>query len=282
MERFKGKIAFVMGAASKRGMGHAIAVRLAKEGADVIVADKYEAPKSLYSGDEQWKGLKGVVEEIESVGRKAIGIKADVSVSTDVNRAVQTALSHFGKIDIMINCAAIVPTNSEQYVVVMDEDEWEHVLAVNVTGSMLIAKAVAKHMLDRNAAGSKILFISSISGKKGTAGGAAYGVSKFGVIGLTQVLALELAPYKINVNAICPGSIMTNIQDERFKLRAKSMSISMDEYRAQRFSEMAARIPLGRMGTADDVANLALFLVSSHADYMTGQSINFTGGLWMT
>lgn len=275
MKEFTGKVAFVMGAASKRGLGHAIAVRLAKEGASVVVADKYEAPQSLYPGDEGWRGLKEVVEEIETMGREALGIKADVSISREVDKAVETALDRFKKIDILVNCTGIVTLPIP--VLDFSEEDWGQILAANLTGAFLISKAVARDMVQRKE-GGKIVHISSTAGKQSVAGGAAYGASKHGIIGLVQALALELAPYRINVNAVCPGYTMTNIGDERFRQQAKVLGISVDEVRKRRQDEIAAKIPLGRVGMPDDVANLVLFLVSHQSDYMTGQSINISGG----
>jgi NAD(P)-dependent dehydrogenase (short-subunit alcohol dehydrogenase family) len=185
----------------------------------------------------------------------------------------------FGKIDILVNCAGI---SAKRYspVVELNEEDWRLLLDVNLTGSFLISKPVAKDMIRRKE-GGKIVHISSNRGKEARAFNAPYSASKFGVIGLTQSLALELAPYKINVNAICPGYTITNIRDEWCKEQSQSLGITIDEVRARCYEEWSANVPLGRMGTTDDVANLVLFLVSSQSAYMTGQAINITGGLLM-
>ena len=280
MDRFRDKIAFVTGAASKRGMGRAIATRLAQEGANIIVADKYEAPPSLYAGDEVWGGLKEVVKDIETLGRQAMYVKADVSVKAEVDSAINIALKRFGWIDILVNCAGIMSPDPKPLIQMSDE-EWNRIISVNLTGSFQISRAVGREMVRRKK-GGKILHISSVAGKKGVAASVPYVVSKFGVIGLVQSLALDMAPYKINVNAICPGHIMTNISDERYRLQALAEGKNIEEVRTRKRKEMLTRIPMGYMAIANDVANLALFLVSSDADYMTGQAVNFSGGIWMS
>lgn len=272
----KGKVAFITGAASKRGMGHAVALRLAKEGADVIVCDKFMAPKSAWAGDEDWKGLEEVVKEIEAQGRKALAVLAGVEDSRAVEGAVKSAIEKFGKIDILVNCAGIRGTVGVP-VVEGDETEWRQIFEVNTFGAFIISKAVAKEMIKRGE-GGKIVHIASAAGKIGAPGSAAYAASKWAVIGLVQSLALELAPYKINVNAINPGFFATNLRDEDALIRSKQAGITVEEFRKEEYKKLVTMIPLGRMGRVEDIANLILFLVSDQSDYMTGQAINITGG----
>jgi NAD(P)-dependent dehydrogenase (short-subunit alcohol dehydrogenase family) len=271
-----GKVAFITGAASKRGMGHAVALRLAKEGADIVVNDKFPAPKSAWAGDEDWKGLKEVVGEIEALGRKALAIVAGVEDSKAVDAAVKTSLDKFGKIDILVNCAGIrgpvgVP------VVDGDEKEWRRVFDVNTFGAFIISRAVAKDMIRRKE-GGKIIHIASAAGKLGAPGSAAYAASKWAVIGLVQSLALELAPYKINVNAINPGFFTTNLRDEDAVSKSKKLGITVEEFRVDEYKKLITMVPLGRMGSVEDIAKLIFFLASDQSDYMTGQAINITGG----
>jgi len=279
MYNFKGKVAIVTGAAAKQGMGRGIAVALARGGADVAVFDKFEAPPSLYAGDEGWHGLSDVAKEIMSLGRKALAVKADVSNSKEVNDAVQKTLNTLDRIDILVNCAGLVGKRDTRVVDMTDED-WRFTIDVNLTGSFFISRAVARHMIKRSG-GGKIVHFSSMQGKVGGATVAHYAASKFGVIGLVQSLALELAPYKINVNAICPGYIITNIRDAWLKDQAAAAGISVDEMRTKRYDEKASTVPLGRSGTVEDIVNLTLFLVSDKSDYMTGQAVNLTGGVTM-
>jgi NAD(P)-dependent dehydrogenase (short-subunit alcohol dehydrogenase family) len=160
-----------------------------------------------------------------------------------------------------------------------DEAEWRKVFDVNTFGAFIISKAVAKDMIQRNK-GGKIVHIASAAGKVGAPGSAAYAASKWAVIGLVQSLAMELAPYKINVNAINPGFFATNLRDDWALQESKKMGLNLEEFRAQEDQKLIkfAPIPLGRMGTVEDIAKLIFFLVSPESDYMTGQAINITGG----
>ena len=277
MSMLEGKVALVTGTASKRGMGRAIALRLAREGADVVVTDKYPAPKSLFPGDEGWRGLEAEVAEIEAMGRKALAIPFDVAKSNEVEAAVARALEKFGKIDILVHCAAIRgPVNTP--LVEHTEKDWRDCLEVNVLGTFFISKAVARHMIKRNQ-GGKILIFASMAGIHGVKGSSAYCASKYATIGLVKSLALELAPYHINVNAINPGAIITNLRDAAFAKMAQEQGISWDEAREKDYKMMSANIPWGRLGTVEEVADLALFLVSDQSNYITAETIGITGGL---
>jgi NAD(P)-dependent dehydrogenase (short-subunit alcohol dehydrogenase family) len=275
-ESLYGKVALVTGAAAKRGMGHAVALRLAKEGANIVVVDKFAAPKSAWAGDEDWKGLEEVVREIEALGRKALAVVAGIENSMEIDAVVKAALDKFGKIDILVNCAGIRGTVGIP-VVDGDEKEWRQVFDVNALGPFIISRAIAKDMIRRNE-GGKIVHIASAAGKIGAPGSAAYAASKWAIIGLVQSLALELAPYKINVNAINPGFFATNLRDEDAVSKSKKAGITIEEFRADEYKKLTTIVPLGRMGRVEDIANLILFLVSDQSDYMTGQAINITGG----
>ncbi|MCK4273332.1 MAG: SDR family NAD(P)-dependent oxidoreductase, partial [Dehalococcoidales bacterium] len=171
MSSLKGKVAMVTGAASKRGMGHAIALRLAREGADVVVTDKIAAPKSLFPGDEGWGGLDAIVTEIEALGRKALAVTMDISVSKEIDATVVKALKKFGKIDILAHAAAIrgpvgVP------VVDLSEKDIRAIIDVDLVGSFLICKAVARGMIARGE-GGRIVIFCSLAGTHGVPGSAA-------------------------------------------------------------------------------------------------------------
>jgi len=277
MNSLDGKVAIVTGAASKRGMGHAIALRLAREGANVVVIDKYAAPQSLFPGDEGWGGLEAEVAEIEALGREAMALVLDISNSKDVDSMVNKTLERFGRIDILVHCAAIRGPVGKP-AVELSERDWRAILDVNTTGSFLISKAVAKSMIARGE-GGRIVLIASMAGTHGVVGSIAYSVSKYGVIGLVKTLALELGPHKINVNAINPGAVITNLRDEAFAKMAKEQGISWDEAREKDYQKIGALIPLGRLGTTAEVADLAYFLVSDMSTYITGEAIGISGGL---
>jgi len=274
-----GKVAFVTGAAAKRGMGRAVAVRMAMEGADVMVTDKFAAPQSAWAGDENWKGLDDVVREIEALGRKAISAVAGVENFKEVDAAVQATLGKFGKIDVLINCAG---TRGPVGVNIVDGDEkdWRLLFDVNTLGTMIVSKAVARDMIRRNE-GGKIVHIASAAGKLACPGSAAYAASKWAVIGIVQALALELAPYKINVNAINPGFFATNLRDDDATMRSRKAGITVEKFREDEYKMLSASVPLKRMGTVEDIADLIYFLVSDQSKYMTGQAINITGGTLM-
>jgi NAD(P)-dependent dehydrogenase (short-subunit alcohol dehydrogenase family) len=274
-----GKVVFITGAASKRGMGHAVAVRLAEEGADVAVFDKFASPKSVFPGDEEWKGLEEVVQEIEAIGRKALALTGDIADTEEVEAAVDFAIKTFGKIDILVHCAGIRGTVGVP-VVEGDEIEWRRIFDVNTIGCFIISKAVAREMIKRNK-GGKIVHIASVAGRIGAPGSAAYAASKWATIGLVQSLALELAPHKINVNAINPGFFPTNLRDAETKAEAEKKGVTIAEYKAEEYKTLDSMVPLGRMGKVDDISDLITFLVSNQSDYMTGQDINITGGYKM-
>jgi len=277
MTSLEGKVALVTGAASKRGMGHAIALRLAREGADVAVADKYAAPRSLFAGDEGWGGLDEVVSEIESLGRRALAVVADISISQEVDKVVSKAQERFGQIDVLVNCVGILGTMDTPFTDFAEED-WRRILDVNLTGTFLISRAVANSMVSKGQ-GGKIALIASLAANRGIPGNVAYCASKWGIIGLVKTMALELAVHRINVNAINPGSIVTNIRDADFAKMEKELDITFDEARERDFQKFLPNIPMGRFGTTAEIADLAFFLVSDQSSYITGEAINISGGI---
>ena len=276
MNSLKGKVALVTGVAAKRGMGHGVALRLAGEGANVVVVDKYGAPRSLFPGDEGWGGLNAVVAEVESLGSKGLAVVADISNSQEVDAAIAKAIERFGRIDILAHCAAIRGPMTTP-LVKLSEGEWRTILDINLTGAFFISTAVAKNMVARGE-GGKIVLVSSLAGNRGVPGSGAYCASKWGVIGLVKTLALELAAYKINVNALNPGTFGTHLRDENYVQLAQAEGITLSEFRERYDKQMIAKVPLGRMGTPEDIADLVLFLISDHSSYITGQAIDICGG----
>ena len=275
----EGKVAFITGAAAKRGMGRAVALKFASKGADIVICDKFKAPKSVWPGDENWQGLDEVVNEIESMNRQALAVLAGVENAQEVDKAVEAAIEKFDKIDILVNCVGIRGPVGVT-VAEGDEVEWRRMFDINTIGAFNISKAVARKMIKRNQ-GGKIVHIASAAGREGVPGSAAYAASKWAVIGLVQSLAKELAPYKINVNAINPGFFATNLRDDTAERDSKKAGKTIEQYREEEYKVLANMVPLGRMGTTDDIAKLIFFLVSSESEYMTGQDINLTGGVMM-
>jgi 3-oxoacyl-[acyl-carrier protein] reductase len=281
VSELEGKVALVTGAAAKRSMGRAIAVQLAKDGADVAVVDKFAVPKSIWPGDEDWKGLEAVVGEIEAQGKKGLALTADVSASADVDAIVAQTLQKFGKIDILVHCVGVrgpVPVP----IVELEEATWRMLLDINLTGAFLMSKAVAKTMIP-DGEGKKIILVSSMAGVGPYPGGAGYCASKHGVLGLMKTLARELAQYKINVNAINPGGFETNFRDESVIKQAEARGMTVEESLKTPPTGPSGQagpppIPLGRLGAPQDIADLVSFLVSDRSKYITGEDINLSGG----
>lgn len=275
MYKLDGKVALVTGAGGQHGIGRAIALRLAQEGAEVVINDV--VAQRLDSS--AWAGLPDLAREIEALGRQSLSVVADVSKAQQVEAMVGQALQKFEKIDILVNNAGALAGRDRVPVVELEEVAWDHIQNVNVKGTFLCCRAVARAMIERNQ-GGKIINISSVSGKRGVARFAAYCASKFAIRGFTESLALELAPYRINVNAICPGLIET----ERVADMAVALAppgVSAEEHRQQMLERAAAANPMGRVGQATDVAQMAAFLASAESDFLTGLSITVAGGSFL-
>ena len=207
---------------------------------------------------------------MESLGKRALAVKTDVSDAHDVEHMVGETVRHFGTVDILVNDAGI---GEGGMVEDLPEETWDRVINTNLKGTFLCSKAVAPIMMEQGY--GKIVNLSSKSGKQGGLWLTAYCASKFGVIGFTQSLALDLAPYGINVNAICPGTVFTPLWDNVLKeAYARKRGMDVDEVR----DYYTSKIPLGREVTLDEIGNLVVFLCSDESSYMTGQAINITGG----
>ena len=276
MYNLQDKVAIVTGASSRRGLGSAIARRLAMEGADVVVVDRYAVVSEDAESTDGWRGIESVAEEIKALGRQALTVICDISKSEEVEAMVKETVYRFGKVDILVNNAGI---HMYAMITEMSNEVWNKHLAVNLTGTFFCARAVAREMI-KAGRGGRIINISSVMGKAGMANQSAYCVSKFGIIGLTQCLALELAPSNILVNAICPTLTDTSLHYDVFVTEARSKGTTAQEIRKHMNEELAARVPLGRIGVPEDIAKMAAFLASEEASFITGQSINVNGGLF--
>jgi 3-oxoacyl-[acyl-carrier protein] reductase len=249
--RLNNKTAIVTGA--RRGMGRAIALAMAREGANVVVSDISQ------------EDCQKVVDEIEKLGRKGLALKCDVSSSNDVENMVKKTVAEFGRVDILVNNAGIL--TFKPFLELTDED-WDRTLNVNLKGQFLCARTAARVMA-KNKWGRIINIASISSGGCGIAFPliAHYTASKGGVVALTEALALELTSQGINVNAICPGAIDTDM--------AKGTKES------GQLAQVLARIPKGRLGQPEEIASLAVFLASEESDYISGAAIVIDGG-WLT
>jgi len=243
----KDRVALVTGGA--RGIGRAIALLFAKEGADVVVVDINLEEAEKTSG------------EVEALGRKSLALKLDVTSFINAEEAVNKILDKLGKVDILVNNAGITKDN---LLLRMNEADWDAVLNVNLKGTFNCIKAVSRPMLKQRS--GKIVNIASIIGIIGNPGQANYSASKAGIIALTKTAAKELASRNINVNAVAPGFIQTD------------MTAKLPEEVKQK---MLAAIPMGKLGSPEDVARVCLFLASDEANYITGQTIIVDGGMVM-
>ena len=257
------QIAIVTGAGS--GIGRAIALRLAREGAAVVAADL------------DGKAAGHLAQEITDAGNRALAVEMDVSVEKDVERMVKEAREGLGPIDILVNNAG---TGTTGLIVNHSVDDWEKNMAVNLRGTFLCSREVAKGMILRKK--GRIINIASISGKQGEEFIGGYATSKFGVIGLTQVLAKELARYQIRVNAVCPGYIWTPMWENLAQWFKGNFPSLADKSSQEIFENRVKSVtPLRRPQTPEDIASLVAFLVSEEARNITGQAINVDGGAVM-
>jgi 3-oxoacyl-[acyl-carrier protein] reductase len=243
----EGKIAVVTGAGGL--IGRHIAKTLASDGADIVVNDMVE------------QTAKQTAEEIEAMGRQALVTIGSVAKAEDVDAMVEAALERFGRIDIMVNNAGIT---RDGLLVRMKEDQWDLVLDVNLKSAFLCTRAVARPMMKQK--GGRIINIASVVGVTGNAGQANYSASKGGLIALTKTTAKELASRNVNCNAVAPGFIETPMT-EQLPEEARTAWL--------------ANIPLGRPGTAQDVADVVAFLAGPRSSYVTGQVISICGGMVM-
>ena len=244
-KRFENQIVIVTGAS--RGIGKGIADLFAQEGAKVVLVSRDEA------------ALKANIAEIQGKKGEAIYIQADISNPEDVKKMIQQVMSRYGRIDVLCHNAGIYPHSRLEN---MTLQEWDTVIGVNLTGTFLVVQACIPIMRDQG--GGKIVVTSSISGPQtGLPGYSHYTASKGGIAGFIRTAAIELAKYKININAVEPGNIMTE---------------GLAELGSEHINNMIRAIPLGRLGTPQDIAYAMLFLASREADFITGQSLIIDGG----
>ena len=256
--KLEGKVAIVTGGG--QGIGRGIALRFGKEGASVVVADIQQ--------DQAQK----VADEIKAAGGKAVAVTVDVRKQDQVQAMVDTAVREFGSLDILVNNAGvgrIIPFFETT------EKDWDLMFDINCKGLLWCCQAAAKVMIDQGR-GGKIVNLASQAGRRGEALVLAYCASKACVISMNQSIALALAPYKINVNAIAPGIVDTPFWDEVDRQFAKLLNMEIGEPKAT----FTKAIPMGRIEQPDDIAGAAVFLASSDADYITQQCLNVDGGNW--
>ena len=247
--RLQGKTAIVTG--GRRGIGRAIALAMADEGADVVIAD-------IVVDDGK---LEGVADEIKNKGRRCLIVRVDISSRSEVEEMARRAVETFGRIDILVNCAGVwIPGET---IIECPEEHWDRVIDTNLKGTYLCCQAVGKVMVGQG--NGNIINLSSQVGLNPGTGAGAYSISKAGIIMLTRQLALELAGNNIRVNALAPGIVKTDFNIDLWQNPEAERRISLG-------------VPLGRLAEPEDIARAALFLASEDSSYITGAVIPVDGG----
>jgi meso-butanediol dehydrogenase/(S,S)-butanediol dehydrogenase/diacetyl reductase len=272
MGGLQGKVALVTGAGRQNGIGAAIARRLAREGADVVVSDICAAPSDLpHGGNAAWEELTAVAADIKKLGVKSLALRVDVTVATQVQEMVAATKEEYGRLDILVNNAGVIIGPSP--VRYMAEKAWRRMLEINATGVFLCCHHALPLMID-GSSGGRIINMSSIAAIRPRIFMSAYAASKAAVIAMTQSLAQEVGEFGITANAILPGDVDTGMKQWGMQLESMVSGKEYDEV----LSALEDRIPIGRLGLPEDVAKLVAFLASDSAEFITGQALNLTGG----
>lgn len=276
MKLLEGKVAIVTGAGRAKGMGRASALKLAGQGARVVVTDVARERKDLMIegllgiGDD-FSALERLVAEIEALGSKAKAMAVDVTDTDQVQACVEKTCETFGGVDILFNNAGTA-VGVGSFMDISSEN-WDLSWQVNVKGMVAFCKAVIPSMMERG--GGSIINNASMAGLGAEAGYGAYTVTKFAVVGLTKVIAAEFGRQNIRCNAICPGMILTDMGEEEIRFISMEKGISMEEAR-QFFGEVAA---MGRAGQPEEVADVVAYLAGPRSGFLTGVALPVAGGL---
>lgn len=272
MYDLRGQVAVITGAGRKKGIGFAIARRLARAGAHIVVTDLCRHPDPAVEA-AALKDLEAIAAELSAIGPQAAAIRADITNREEVETLFAQAYERFGRLDILVNNAGVLVASP-----LMETTPATFQLCMNVHawGTFLCSQAAIPY-LERGARGGSIINMSSISGKTGGQFFGAYSASKFAAMGITQSMALELAPKGIRVNAVCPGLVETDMYTTTLSWIPDRLGLTPEEYRDRDLQ----RIPLGRTCSPDEVADVVAYLASADAAYMTGQGVNVNGGMVM-
>jgi meso-butanediol dehydrogenase/(S,S)-butanediol dehydrogenase/diacetyl reductase len=264
--RLKDRIVVVTGGGG--GIGKGICSCLAREGADIVVCDLNE------------EAAKTTVAAIEAKGRSSFAVAADITDETACQNLVVAATERFGRIDVLVNNAGHFGASIGQHFTDQTAEDWEANFAVNLTGPFYLCKAVAPGMIERKF--GKIINISSIAAQRDPSFAPAYAAAKNGLLNLTRVVAKDLGPHNVNVNAICPGLLWTDFWNRMAPMMAATNPVFAGLEPRQVFEKMVEQnTPLGREQVPEDIGNMVVFLASEEARNITGQSINVDGGISM-
>ncbi len=265
MGELDGKVAIITGAGRRRSIGYSTTMALADLGCDVVVTGTGRDP-STFPADEKdmgWRDIESTADDARAKGRRALPIVADVADVDAVDAMMARTLEEFGRVDILVNNAAMAIGADRVPIVDLDPDVFQKVVDIKVRGTYLCSKVVARELM-RQGEGGKIVNVASAAGKRGSANTLAYNAANFAQIGMTQSLAMELGPHRVNVNAVCPATVDT---------------ARMDKFgRGEGWEEKAKAHPIGRVGTPDEVGGFIAYLCTEAASWITGQAINIGGG----
>jgi NAD(P)-dependent dehydrogenase (short-subunit alcohol dehydrogenase family) len=278
MGKLDGMVAIVTGAGRQRGIGRATALRLAQDGADVAVSAVARSPDRFPQHEREagWLGARSVADEIRALGRRAIAVDCDVTQRSQVEDLVRRTVEALGPPTALVNNAGVASDAGSASILEMTDGLWEQTIAVNLTGVFYASQLVGRAMVEAGNGGA-IVNISSLAGRAGMANYGAYCATKFGVIGFTQQMALEVARHGIRVNCVAPGMTSTDMIDGTIGRSAGVANADPDRVR----SAFARGVPLGRAGLPEEQAATIAFLVGPDASYVTGQTINVDGGIRM-
>ena len=268
MGELDGKVAIITGAGRRRSIGYSTTMALVDLGADVVVTGTGRDPATFPLDEKKigWRDVESTADHVREKGRRALPLIVDVTSIEAVDRMMAETLAEFGRVDILINNAAMPIGNDRVLVVDLDPDIFQKVLDVKARGTFLCSKAVAKVLINQGE-GGKIVTVASDAGKRGSANALAYNAANFAQVGMTQSLAKELGPHRVNVNCVCPAAVDT---------------VRMDRFgRGREWEEIGARHPIGRVGTPEEVGGFMAYLCTEAASWITGQSINIDGGMVM-
>jgi meso-butanediol dehydrogenase/(S,S)-butanediol dehydrogenase/diacetyl reductase len=273
MGKFSGKTAVITGSGREKGIGQAIAIKLASEGANIVISDigrsRDKSTEDIHIGSTD--AMEAVAKDLRKYGVNVTTCVADVRVQADMQALAAHAVAEHGSVDIWVNNAGIGYIMSSIFDVT--EDDWRAVIDVNLTGCFWGLQAAAKVMIDQKV-GGRIINIASQAAKSGFPFAQAYCASKHGLVGLTRSASIELGPEKITVNNVCPNHVTTGLGDWQNKFTSAALGLTEEEY----LKRMRDKIPMRRVGMPEDTANAVAFLCSEDASYITGESLNVSGG----